>query len=1005
MTPLGTVWAQNANDGALYLFGLANAGTGAAHNVVVTFSITTDNASGGSLSFTGAATTTAAAFGTFQSNFGSGQSPSLGFTTTSASTQLAVFEVDGGGDLTGMTGGTERFITNGGSAGYCGSIIGGNAAGTGGTVTITITNNAANSNAIGGVEVLPPSSGAAPYFGSKTPVRARIPAWIRHGGVYMGMGPQSPPDTSFGTGQVQWNAGAPVQNPRPGPVFYPAVRPVRAPIPQNRPGGVFGGLGPRPGNADTSFGTGRVMWCAGAPVQNPAPGPVFYPKRTPVRFILPPPHPRAGRVGSSFGAPAENPAHGPPAYPLQGPVRARIPQLQPRAGRVASSPGAPVRNPAPGPVFTQKTAPVQARKPLPARGRVYVTAKPAIAAVPSPAPFFPATSPIRAKLPQQPFLRGRMASLWGAPVQNPAPGPVFTQAASPARMRASLPPRGRIYSSVLVKAVAVPQSAPFFPRVTALRAKFPQQPLLRGRSASNAGAPVRNPAPGPVFRPAASPARARIPQAFSKGRVSSNPGAIPAVIVQQVSFPLRSPVQAKLPLPRRGACRSIKFSPPVANPQPGPVFQQAASPVRARFPLPPRGRIASNPGVAVAPAPVTKFLSRTTPARGRITPPPRGRVGSNPGAPLRNPQPGPVFTRKTSPARAHPGLPSRGRIAFNAGAPVSAVPATGPVFYPRNQARAQLPLPRRGICRAIRFYPVQVNPVPPVTPAPLYPLQKPVRAPLPPLQPRAGRVYSNPGAPVSNPASGPPILAAGQPAGMRVIFLAAGRAQSTPQVRVASTGPVTGPVFIQKTSPARIRPSLPPRGRVSFNKGAPLRNPNAGPVFYPAVHPAQARIPQVFSKGRVYSNPGGPVLNPAVPPPVYPLKSPVRIHPQLPPRGRSSGNPGVVVPPPHPGPAVYPAKGPVTARRPLPPHGRVTLGNPGAAVRNPQPGPVFRQATSPARTRIPQNAPRGRTASNPGGPVENIPFGTVVFRYGTPYFEWDTGTPYFEWETGEPYLS
>jgi len=66
---------------------------------------------------------------------------------------------------------------------------------------------------------------------------------------------------------------------------------------------------------------------------------------------------------------------------------------------------------------------------------------------------------------------------------------------------------------------------------------------------------------------------------------------------------------------------------------------------------------------------------------------------------------------------------------------------------------------------------------------------------------------------------------------------------------------------------------------------------------------------------------------------------------------------------------------------------------------------VFRQATSPARTRIPQNAPRGRTASNPGGPVENIPFGTVVFRYGTPYFEWDTGTPYFEWETGEPYLS
>jgi hypothetical protein len=94
----------------------------------------------------------------------------------------------------------------------------------------------------------------------------------------------------------------------------------------------------------------------------------------------------------------------------------------------------------------------------------------------------------------------------------------------------------------------------------------------------------------------------------------------------------------------------------------------------------------------------------------------------------------------------------------------------------------------------------------------------------------------------------------------------------------------------------------------------------------------------------------------------------------------------------------------VAARRPLPPHGRVITGNPGAPVRNPQHGQPFHSLPWPARTRIPQNAPRGRTSSNPGGPVANIPVATLLFRLGSPYFQWETDTPGLtsEWSTGTP---
>ena len=160
----------------------------------------------------------------------------------------------------------------------------------------------------------------------------------------------------------------------------------------------------------------------------------------------------------------------------------------------------------------------------------------------------------------------------------------------------------------------------------------------------------------------------------------------------------------------------------------------------------------------------------------------------------------------------------------------------------------------------------------------------------------------------------------------------------------------------------------------------------------------QARHP-LPARGRISSDAGIPPLHLA---PLYPLQRPSRAQRPLPLRGRTWSNPGIPVSVPTSGPKVYPAKGPVQARRPLPPHGRVTLGNKGAAVRNPQPGPVFRQAVRPVRAVIPQNAPRGRASSNPGGPVENIPFVTLRFRTGTPYFQWETDTPYFRWEAGTP---
>jgi len=668
----------------------------------------------------------------------------------------------------------------------------------------------------------------------------------RAGGVYMGTGPK---DTSFGTGQVQWSAGAPLQNPQPGPVFHQATQPIRARVPQNIAGGIFGSA---TAGGDASYGSGHCMWSPGAPVNNPQPGPVFIQRKTPVRFIIPPPPPRKGRIGSSFGAAVQNPAHGPPAYPPQGPVRARLPQLQPRAGRVTSSPGAPLQNPQPGPVFRQKTYPVQAAGPLPRRGRVYVTAKPFIAAPPSPAPFYPAVQALRARLPQQPLLRGRIYSSPGTPVRNPQPGPVFTQKTSPVKACTPPPALGRVYATFKPPVAVIPPPAgpAFYPAVQAIRAKLPLQPLLRGRSASNPGAPVQNPAPGPPFYPPCCPVHHRhgpfICHPWPGGilvsggtgstatrRIFWNATPVTAVIVPAAPFPpLRAPVRARLPLPRRGTCRTIRFFPVQANPAPGPAVHPLQHPVRAQFPLPPRGRINSNPGGPVQnPVPGNAgppFRQATSPTRIRITLPPRGRTYGNPGTPARNPHQGAAFPAPHGPVQARiPQVFSKGRATSNPGA---SPPAAAPAYPQHGPARARITPPPRGRIAASPGIPVAAV----LVPAPVYPLHGPVR--IRPALPPRGRTGSNPGTPVPLP-------------------------------------PVPAPVY-PLHGPVAARRPLPPHGRViTGNPGAPVRNPHPGPAVYPLHGPVGLanRAPGPFLKGRATGNPGGPVQNPVPPPPyVYP---------------------------------------------------------------------------------------------------------------------------------------
>jgi hypothetical protein len=783
------------------------------------------------------------------------------------------------------------------------------------------------------VTAVSPPPASAQFYGSRQAVRARLP-----------LQPVLP-------GRNGKRVGAPVQNPQPGPVFRQATQPSRAHLPL------------QPFLRGRCYSTPQPQ---AAPV--PATGPVFRQRTSPARFVLPPLF-RLGRIQASRGAPVINPQRGPPFYPAVQAVRARLPQQPFLKGRSSGNAGAPLRNPQPGPVFRPAVQASRARLPLQPLLRGRAAGNPGVlAAVSHPAPFRQATQPVQARIPRN-APRGRIWSSAGAPVQNP--NIIAVYGAIPGPVRGSLPVvlRGRVTSAAGKFALTI-TPAPFFPLTHPVQARQPLPP--RGRIYRNAGAPVRNPQQGPAFIQAVRPARAPVPQTFSKGRVSANPGG------------------------------------PVQNPHAGPAFRQATSPARPRVP--------QNA--------------------------PRGRTASNPGGPVFQSQAGPVFRQATQPARARiPQNGPRGRVSANPGAPVRN-PQSGVRVVPRGYAQARIPLvgPNQyGRAATMVALPVQPAAVPVVTQS-----AQALRARLPvPLL--KGRASGSAGAPVRNPQAGPAFRQATAPVRARLPLepVLKGRVGSNAGGPVQNpVPPSSGPVFFPFRQPVRIRPSLPPRGRIASNAGGPVRNPviSAGPPIAPRsfirgqlalpgpnsygraatmvalpVQPVtavtaafrpqrlvRARLPFPVLKGRVASSAGAPVRN-AHPGPVFrQATSPARIHPSLPPRGKVWSNPGGPVK--NPRQPTFSSGQPAGVRVVYVAAGRAATMVALPVPRNPQPGPVFRQATRPIRAVIPQNAPRGRTSSNPGGPVENIPFGSPLFRLGSPYFQWDTGTPGLvsEWSTSSP---
>jgi len=394
-------------------------------------------------------------------------------------------------------------------------------------------------------------------------------------------------------------------------------------------------------------------------------------------------------------------------------------------------------------------------------------------------------------------------------------GTYVPPAGRPVQARRLQAVRSRIYSSKLIRGSIAPPvttGPPFYPFTQAVRARYLTPAPIAGSvsdglsgpaipgalhgagfgsGVGSGGAPVRNPFQGPAFRQAVAPARARVPQVFSKGRAGSSPGAPvrnpvqgPAFrqAVQAVSihfpqmhpragrvysnpggpvvnpgpgpriYPLPGPVAGRFPQlhPRAGRAVSGGTGGPVRNPVAGPAFISRPRPVQAARPLPGRGRIWSSPGGPVQnpvpPGTGPAFFPKDWPVRIRPSLPPRGRTGSNPGGPVRNPVPGPVFTSRPHPVRAGSLPPFRGRTSFTTGIPAPVISPV-PLSLPSRALQAKLVLPRRGRVWSSPGAPVR-NP----RPGPVFcQAVRALRAQVP-LRPPAGKSLGiSLGAPVSNP--------------------------------------------------------------------------------------------------------------------------------------------------------------------------------------------------------------------------------------------------------------
>lgn len=162
MTSLAAVNVNGDSNGFLYVFGLANAGNGGAQTVSVSFSGTTDILAAGSISFTGADTTNAGAFGTAVTNTGLSNAPQV-IVTTANNNGVCGFLADGGPDVTFTSGGTSRYISNNTSSGDCGSSAGASAASSGAAITLKWATSGTDSYGVAGIPVQAPAAGGTTF--------------------------------------------------------------------------------------------------------------------------------------------------------------------------------------------------------------------------------------------------------------------------------------------------------------------------------------------------------------------------------------------------------------------------------------------------------------------------------------------------------------------------------------------------------------------------------------------------------------------------------------------------------------------------------------------------------------------------------------------------------------------------------------------------------------------------------------------------------------------------
>ena len=321
--------------------------------------------------------------------------------------------------------------------------------------------------------------------------------------------------------------------------------------------------------------------------------------------------------------------------------------------------------------------------------------------------------PHRAVRAQQPKLRisGRVTSNRGAPVRNPTSGPVFrpfhwaVQAVDP------LPRRGRTYSSPVVPVIAPPPAIKPPGLSQAVRAKL--QSAQRGRITSSAVTQSPVILPPVISSPRKCPVRARFTPP-SRGRVTSSS---PANTARSLSVARAGPARAWLPSPGRGR---TYFSPMVRQaivPPPAIRIPGRSQAIYAKLPaLRISGRVTSNPGIKVSPPVVTvAHILPRGPVRAAVSPVQRGRAYSSATLPPVKISIAPVRIASRGPVRSRTAALPRGRV---------------------------------------RSDPGTLKPPAIVTPAPFRRRQTAVRAQLP-RGVRAGRVASNPGAPVRNP---PPVV-------------------------------------------------------------------------------------------------------------------------------------------------------------------------------------------------------------------------------------------------------